>query len=70
MIQIHTHASFVRPDRGRGDREFFVAGVQPELQGGGGVITLVYRDTGYVKRVKFDKVEAFFKTARPLQGGR
>lgn len=67
MIDIHTHSRFIRPDRSRGDREFFVAGVQPEMQGGGGgVITLVYRDTGYIKRVPFDKAEAFFKTARPL----
>lgn len=36
MIDIHTHSRFIRPDRSRGDREFFVAGVQPEMQGGGG----------------------------------
>lgn len=68
MIEIHTHTRYVRPDRSRGDREFFIAGVQPELEGGGGVITLVYRDTGFIKRVKFAQADAFFKTARPLQG--
>lgn len=46
MIDIHTHDRFLRPDPRRGDREFFVAGVQPALPAageGGGVITLIYR---------------------------
>lgn len=69
MIDVHTHDRFRRSDPRRGDREFFVAGVQPELEGGG-VITLVYRDTGFLKRVKFGQAEQFFKTAQRIgQGG-
>lgn len=36
MIAIHTHDRFRRADKARGDREFFVAGVQQELSGQGG----------------------------------
>ena len=68
MINVHTHDRFVRKDPRRGDREFFVAGVQPDLQGRGGVITLVYRDTGFLKRVKFEAADKFFATAERLTG--
>jgi hypothetical protein len=44
--------------------------VQPELSGQGGVIHLVYRDTGRVRRVPFAKAEQFFATAVPLQEAR
>lgn len=63
MINVHTNDRFQRTDRTRRMREFFVAGVQPELSGKGGVITLIYRDTGFIKRVKFDAADAFFATA-------
>ena len=36
MINVNTHDRFVRKDPRRGDREFFVAGVQPDLEGRGG----------------------------------
>jgi hypothetical protein len=66
VINVHTHQRFRRPDKSRGDREFFVTSVQPELSGQGGVIHLAYRDTGRVRRVPFAKAEAFFATAVPL----
>lgn len=67
MIDVHTNERFQRLDRGRRAREFFVAGVQPELAGGGGVISLIYRDTGFIKRVKFERADAFFATAVRLE---
>lgn len=36
MINVHTNDRFQRTDRTRRMREFFVAGVQPELSGKGG----------------------------------
>jgi hypothetical protein len=69
-LSIRTHQHFIRHDKARGDREFFVTSVQPELSGQGGVIHLVYRDTGRVRRVPFAKAEQFFATAVPLQEAR
>jgi hypothetical protein len=35
-LSIRTHQHFIRHDKARGDREFFVTSVQPELSGQGG----------------------------------